>query len=317
MFTGGLENRSGLVRRIARQRSLWGIGPDALNRVRSPQVLFWLFQRAGVPHPAFWFKHRCDVPPGKWLVKPWVGTGGQGIRRWVGRRPSAALLKTHYFQEHIEGMPCAAIFVGDGQFARLLGVTHQLVGERWLHARPFQYCGSIGPLPMGSAQSEAFERLGIVLAKSCRLRGLFGVDCVLRGNIPWPVEVNPRYTASVEVVEHGTGVSAMALHRAVFETQTAVDQNRREVPATDLIGKAILFARASVVFPKDGPWVAALRSSTAVNEMPEWADIPRAGEHIASGWPVLTFFVRADSQAACLGKLRSVACHLDRWLFER
>src|SRR5262249_16815225 len=150
--------------------------------------------------------------------KPWHGSGGTGIRHWAGRRPAPALLRTHYFQEFIDGKSCAAIYLGNGQSAQLLGVTRQLVRESWLHAAPFHYGGSVRPLRLSPALREAFERLGIGTAEQFQLRGLFGVDCVLRGNVPWPVEVNPRYTASVEVLEHGGNVPAMALHRAVFDS---------------------------------------------------------------------------------------------------
>ena len=309
MFTGGLENRAGLVRHIADRRKLWGIGPDGLKRIRSPRI----FSLAGVPCPAFWHKSRCDVPKGEWLVKPWAGAGGTGIRHWSGSRPPAALLKTHFFQEYIAGNSTAAIFLGDGQTARLLGVTSQLVGESWLNAAPFHYCGSIGPLPLNGALRDAYERLGMALAKLCPPRGLFGVDCILRGNVPWPVEVNPRYTASIEVLEYGSGVPALALHRAVFDPDAPLPNAEPRVAG--FVGKAILLARASLLFPSDGPWMPVLRSPAALDQLPAFADIPHAGERIEKGRPILTFFARADSEDGCMGKLRAIARHLDRWLF--
>jgi predicted ATP-grasp superfamily ATP-dependent carboligase len=317
MFTGGLENRAGLVRLIAERRPLWGVEPDRLDRVRSPRVMSNLFRWAGIPCPAFWCKHRCDVPPGKWLVKPVAGSGGIGIRHWIGRRPTPALLKTHYFQEYIEGKSCAAIYLGDGKYSRLLGVTRQLVGKNWLHAAPFHYCGSIGPLRLRAALREAFERVGAVLTERFLLRGLFGVDFVLRGNVPWPVEVNPRYTASVEVLEFGAGVPAMALHRAVFDSEAPTVTAQPQEAVSGVVGKAVLFARAPLVFPTDGPWMATLRSPLPLAAMPDFADIPHPGERIVAGRPILTFFVRADSAADCPGKLRAIARHLDRWLYER
>jgi predicted ATP-grasp superfamily ATP-dependent carboligase len=318
IFTSGLENRSGLVRQISKRHTYWGIGPDQVDGVRSPQALSWLFRKSGIPHPAFWYKHRCDVPPGKWLVKPWKASGGRDIRHWAGRRPPRALLQTHYFQEFIVGKPCAAIYLGGGRPIRLLGVTRQLIGESWLHAKSFQYCGSVGPLHLGPALREAFERLGTALtAERIRLRGLFGIDCVLRGNVPWPLEVNPRYTASIEVLEFGANVPAMALHRAVFDPDATAIQEKPRATASGVVGKAILFAQAALIFPTDGPWATTLRSQAPVGRMPDFADIPHAGERIEKGRPILSFFVRADSESACLGKLRAVARHLDRWLFER
>jgi predicted ATP-grasp superfamily ATP-dependent carboligase len=310
MFTGGLENRAGLVRLIAEQRPLWGVGPDQLKRMRNPRILRLL----DVPCPAYWHKARCDLPAGEWLVKPWVGSGGTGIRRWSGSRPPAALLKTHYFQEFIEGTPSAAIFVGDGENARLLGVTKQLVGESWLHAAPFHYCGSIGPLRLNAALREAYERLGTALANLCRPRGLFGVDCIQHGNIPFPVEVNPRYTASVELLEYGEGASAIALHRAAFDPNAPSATETRPGEA-GIVGKAILFACKPLIFPSDGPWMPSLRSPTALNELPEFADIPHAGEWIGKGRPILTLFARADSERACRGKLRAIARYLESRLY--
>ena len=52
------------------------------------------------------------------------------------------------------------------------------------------------------------DKLGTVLAQAFRLVGLFGVDGVLDAERFWPVEVNPRYTASVEVLEGATGLPA-------------------------------------------------------------------------------------------------------------
>ena len=42
------------------------------------------------------------------------------------------------------------------------------------------------------------------------LAGWFGVDFILRDGIPWPVEINPRYTASVEIHELASGRSLLA-----------------------------------------------------------------------------------------------------------
>ena len=50
------------------------------------------------------------------------------------------------------------------------------------------------------------------MAEQFELLGLFGIDFMLDGEDVWTLEVNPRYTASVEVVERFTGLSAISLH---------------------------------------------------------------------------------------------------------
>jgi predicted ATP-grasp superfamily ATP-dependent carboligase len=194
-------------------------------------------------------------------------------------------------------------------------VTRQLVGEPWLHAAPFHYCASVGPLPLDTTLQQALGRLGSVLAAGCSLRGLFGVDFILRDGVPWPVEVNPRYTASVEVLEYAAGVPALALHRQVFDPRAPALPARLARNTGTWLGKAILFARAPLTFPEDGPWQVVLRQPPPLDETPAFADIPRAGERIPAGRPVLSFFARGGSEEDCVQRLQQIAAALDRSLF--
>src|SRR5262249_29450869 len=216
---------------------------------------------------------------------------------------------------YMPGEPHAAVYVGDGQRARFLGLARQLVGESWLHAAPFHYCGSVGPASITPSLQAALERLGNVLAGGGEVRGRFGGDGVVHAGSFWPVEINPRYPASVEVLEYATGLAALDLHRSVFESQTRPASHPRSWG--EVVGKAILFARASVTIPADGPWSATLRSPSSVEEMPRFADIPQTGVLIQGGRPVLTIFTRGGSAGACLGDLRQAAAELDGWLFHR
>jgi predicted ATP-grasp superfamily ATP-dependent carboligase len=221
-----------------------------------------------------------------------------------------------YFQEFLEGQPCAAIYVGEGEGAArqavLCGVTLQLVGEAWLNARAFHYCGSVGPLTMEGETHKAFQHLGDTLAQKFRLRGLFGVDCILRDGMVFPVEVNPRYTASVEVLEHAMGVSAVRLHANVFDGGRHEEESHA---APQTVGKAILFAREALTVPADGPWTTTL--DQPVTTLAAFADLPHAGARIEKGQPLLTVFAQAQSLPACQDELRQRAQSLDRWLFAR
>jgi predicted ATP-grasp superfamily ATP-dependent carboligase len=291
VYTGALENRPALVRQLAALRPLWGNSAGVLRRVRQPWAVAAALRAAGLPVPMV---RRTPPRRGRWLVKPLAGAGGRGIAEWDGTPPRARC----YFQEFIEGTPCAAVYVGDGTRALLLGVTRQLIGEPWLHAKGFQYCGSVGPLavPLGP-----FVKMGDALAAAFGLRGLFGVDCVLRDGVPYPVEVNPRYTASVEVLERATGVRALDLHCAAFTTSLPAARLRFRAKSTH--AKAIFFAPAPLTFPP-GRFVRA-------------ADLPHAGAMLPAGAPILTLFSEGASVETCLAALRRRARRLDRRLAGR
>jgi uncharacterized protein len=310
-YAGALENFPGAIADLAVGRELWGNSAAVLRAVRSPFNVAACLADAGIACPRV--ARLAPNPAASWLVKPLASAGGRGIARWRPGQPLPARGRT-YFQEMIDGQPCAAVYVADTGRARLLGVTRQLTGEPWLFAAPFQYCGSLGPLALTERTWHQFERLGDALASGFALRGLFGVDCILRDGAPWPVEVNPRYTASVEVLEWGLGVAALDLHRRVFDATAPANCPQAET-AGPVVGKAILFARDHLVVPTEMVWTASLdRPPTAWRE---YADLPNAGQRIAAGQPILTVFASAKTEPDCLRSLQQAAQSLDRLLFAR
>ncbi len=318
MYTGGLENRPELVEQMSRLRPLWGNGPRALKVVRSPETVSGRLRQAGFPVPAVRDRPPDSSTPGRWVLKPRAGAGGTGIRLWDGRLAGRDSWKRFYFQEFVEGESFAAVYAGTHAQTLLLGVTRQLVGEPWLHAPPFRYCGSIGPVTLSPAQHEHLVWLGNFpmhygdLALGFGLLGLFGIDFILRDDVPWPVEVNPRYTASVEVLEYAGQFPALAYQQAAFDWK-GPPPTSPTVGTGEVIGKAIYFAPKSLVFPPHGPWETTLQDPRPVHELPAFADIPAAGQPIPAGRPVLTAFAQAADVLRCLDALRQIARDLDRW----
>jgi predicted ATP-grasp superfamily ATP-dependent carboligase len=321
-----MENRRHLVAMLAERRPLWGNNRDVLARCRNPWFVASLLREAGLPCPAV--RSVRDGPPssGRWLVKPLRGAGGSGIAfagTTAPRRPS-------YLQEHVEGEPYAAVFCAHEDRVYFYGVTRQLIGERWLHAGAFHYCGSLaasGILP-SSAAGELLRTVGEVVGRRCGLRGLFGVDFILRDDVPFPVEINPRYTASMELLQHaGFGAPVLVWHAFAFESEGAINSRFKarwapppvDVPARFLgsVGKAVLFARRGFTFPAEGPWLPYLDASRRLEGLPEFADIPQAGQRIEAGQPVLSVFATARERTACLDALRRAADALDPLLFGR
>jgi uncharacterized protein len=310
LYGGALENHPRVIAELALQREIWGNRPDVLRAIRSSLSVAACLRDAGLATPRVVLE-----PPrhGAWLVKPLASAGGRGISFW---KPGQALpaRRPVYFQEFVEGAPCAALYVANAGRASLLGVTRQLIGEPWLHAAPFQYCGSVGPIVLATTAQQQFERLGNALAQSFGLRGLFGIDCILLDGTPWPVEVNPRYTASVEVLEWALGLAAIRMHCRVFDPSVPTVQGKCESVAP-YVGKAILFARRDCVIPADAPWQSSLDRSPA--QWHDYADLPHQGQSIAAGHPIVTLFARAQSDAECLLQLQQAARSLDQHLFGR
>jgi len=300
MYTGGLENHPEVVSTISQARPLWGNDAEVLRAVRDPFQLSLKLGEAGLRFPSLMPAGSTVQTDGSWLVKPLASSGGSGIAIWHGQ-PFVA--SRHYFARYVSGEPHAALFVGNRQVAQLLGVTRQLVGEPWLHARPFVYCGSVGPVTPSDRVLDQLALLGQVLGQSFRLRGLFGVDFVLNEDEVWVVEVNPRYTASVEVLEMGLGQALLSLVSQHFGGMQIPESRPSERFEGKFVAKGVYFAIQDAVFDLDPAGLASA-----------YADIPRTGTRLQSGQPVLTRFVRGDSVEECLDRLRAAAAWLDRRL---
>jgi predicted ATP-grasp superfamily ATP-dependent carboligase len=310
IYTGGLENHPEIVDDMARRRPLWGNPGPVLRRARDPFLLAGALRAAGVLVPRL---RRADDPPARlagWLRKPTGGSGGRGIA--LAERGRCPRRGPFYYQRFVAGPSCSALYAAGPGGARFLGATRQLVGVPWLHAPPFAWCGGIGPAALPERATAAIRAAGDALAAAFRLRGLFGLDFLLEGEEPRPVDLNPRYTASAEVLEHALGFSAVALHREAFTgpghdpapggAAPAAPPAGRE-PAGGAIGKAVLFAPRRLVLAED---LARLRPADPWR-LPTLADIPARGRTVERGRPLLTVFARAGTEADCLRALERAA----------
>jgi len=330
IYTGALENRPELIERLNGDRTLYGIGGESLRAVRDPFRLAAALADAGLNAP------QCASLPdglpcdGSWLSKPFASAGGSGVRIWSGAPQTSSLKPQGFFQRRIDGAPVGAVFVAIRRKAVLLGVTRQLIGLDWCGLEPheanrFRYCGSIGPLRLDWNETNQFERIGNTLADAFDLHGLFGVDAILSDSGIWPIEVNPRYTASVEVLEHALGIRSIALHVAACEKAAQRGKSplsplrlRRTKkgtvsnPPSDApngrqacFGKAILFAVAdATVAPGFPHWCERQNRNRC---RPRVADLPAAGAAIRAGQPIVTLLAAGRHETAALANLRSLA----------
>jgi predicted ATP-grasp superfamily ATP-dependent carboligase len=311
LYTGGLENHPEIVAQLALARPLWGNGPSVLARVRDP---FWLSANLppGVGSPRLILAGELSPREGRWLRKPLRSSGGRGIRF---AQPGEAASPHHHFQEWVPGEAYSAQYVtgaGAGSHTELLGVTEQLIGASWLHAPPFAYCGNIG---IGSVAPEVFATLaaiGETLGEAAGLHGLWGLDFILDGDRVWVLEINPRYTAALEVLELAGGFASMSLHADCFADRSSTALSAAASANDQLVGKAIYYAPRRFIFPDSGPWDADLSTPFDPWRIPGYADIPHPGALIEPGSPVLSIFCTGLSGEECRRRLQSAAEQLDR-----
>jgi predicted ATP-grasp superfamily ATP-dependent carboligase len=302
IYTGSLENHPSLVARIARHRPLWGNDAPILRAVRDPLAVAEALHRAGLPAPAVRSDPRGLKRDRSWLVKPLASGGGRGIVPLEhDHDQEVAAAHPCYYQQRIPGPSFAAVFVASQppSTTTLVGITRQVVGRPGL---PFAYAGSIGPWPLAQGVRERIERVGRTLAAAFGLVGLFGVDLILRNGTPWPVEVNPRYTASVEVLELGLGRALLAEHARACDPAAVVSPIvPRPLPRPWVVGKLVVFAPTRCYFPGAPEPAPASDDPFTLRTI---ADVPDQGANFEPGEPVLTVFAEGSTIDDCRLRLR-------------
>jgi predicted ATP-grasp superfamily ATP-dependent carboligase len=280
-YAGGLENRPDVVSALAAGRRLLGNGPDALSGVRHPGRLFSFLVARGVAVPRVVGPGEPLPGGGLWLTKPLRGGGGRGIGFWDGR----PLTPDRILQEYVEGVPASAAFVADRRRSLVLGWTEQLQ-----EPASFLYAGNLLPLQAPASALDEVRAIADSLVAEFGLVGLNGFDFVLRQGRPVLVEVNPRYCASMELIERAAGVSLFGRHL------DACEGNLRPLPSpgAGVWGKLIVYARETVRVGDTTAWI-----ERGVR------DVPHPGEVIQRGQPICTVLAWAPARPACEARLRA------------
>ena len=295
LLTGAMENHLDVVRKLAAKYPLLTCGPDAIEKVRDPLLGKSMPKIAGVEWPETRqgpierFAPRAGA---KWLLKPRRSAGGRGIRLI---KRGEAIDERHVVQRLVEGMSISFVFLvpiagASKGIAIPFGETFQLIGHQDFGACQFGYAGNAGPADLDDAVIDTMQDVAQVLVERHGLNGIFGIDCIVRDdNTVHPVEVNPRYPASIELLEAASGISAISLLCA---------RQGSFVPSTNRWhAKAIIFAKAD----------CRARDLYEIFAHEAVADVPEVNAEIKKGHPICTVFAPAQNAAQCMPQLQAMA----------
>lgn len=322
MVTGALENYPEFIEELARVAPLLGNGAGVVRAARDPRRLYEALTREGLARPRLIdAEERPPSDSARWLRKPRRSAAGRKIE-FVEPNHTPEPGGDAYIQEYIAGTPCALTCLAAGGETRLWLISEQLIGAEWTGGSGFHYCGSIGPLTVSQEAIVEAERIGDCLSQAFGLQGIFGVDCILadRDGRLYPIEVNPRYTASVELWEQLSRASAVAAHVAACRQGRLSGTSHRDL-AGARAGKAIVYARRDAKL--DAARAAELARWNATPRSYRLADLPhfdpadtRQGIEVAAGSPIVTVLVEGASRDAVLRSLQEAVADFESWLHQ-
>jgi predicted ATP-grasp superfamily ATP-dependent carboligase len=306
VYGSNLENHPAVVAELAGRHRLLGNPAEVLREVRDWALLRSCCREAGIAHPVTLLPgEEGRAGQGRWLRKRLRSGGGHGIAAWDGR----ALDDAHLLQTEVDGRAASVAFVADGRRSRIFGLTEQLLGRSALGGSGFSWCGNVLPLELPAADAASvwaqIDHMVTSLTRRFGLTGVNGLDLVIGRDPagaarPYLIEVNPRFSGSMELAERAFGVNVFTLHLEGLAGRLPRALSADRSP-DGYVGKGIVYARRPIVAPNTEEWLVR-----------GFRDVPSSGQPIAAGHPVCTVLARGRDRQACLAGLFSAAAAVYR-----
>ncbi|KIX12303.1 ATP-grasp domain-containing protein [Dethiosulfatarculus sandiegensis] len=300
-YVAGLDNHPQLVARLAREMTIFGNSPETLVKSKDWRFLRSICEKSKITCPKTLLPGEIlNYPSGEWLTKPAYGGGGRAVRPWQG----GPLQKGEVAQALVKGRPASCAVLADGSDSVVLGITEQLIGRQVFGVGMFRWCGNIHPLALPSDLNESLweqvEEMAQILTRNLGLKGAFGLDLVItshrQGIRAFLIEINPRPTASMELLEAQLGLNIFSLHQKASDGRLCPPEVTKP---RGFVGKAVVFAGKDLVMPSTRAWKAKGRK-----------DIPFGREKVKAQAPICTVFADAPTRDECFGELCNQAGRL-------
>lgn len=221
ILAGGTENNIALIEGLSRRFSNL-MKPESFIAMRSWRNWKSWAESSGLFWPRTWELSifRAEVArmnsSRDLLVKDLNQAGGLGISAWHSEPQSMdrridSEIDHRVIQERIDGESVGVTFLSTAHGSIALGCT-----EAWpsqTHAwGAYIYHGSIGPASLSSAEWAVLDGFAERVARHTDWLGLWQADFIRKNDRWYLIEINPRWTASMELLDISMGLKLVQLH---------------------------------------------------------------------------------------------------------
>jgi len=316
VYTSGPENTPEGLAYWEDLGQLGGNSIAALTKVRNPWELRASLGKIGARMPPFFAVKEWTPPspPKTWLLKPLDRGGGHGIEVLPPNKEAAEAVLSglkqparYRIEEYQAGIPGSVTFLANGHEAVVLGSSRQLAGTR-ARNRTFLYQGNIVPLDLsGMMTSKTFaEEITQVirqLTEDFALRGINTLDFIINGGGICFLELNPRWSASVELIEKSLDQRFFSWHLAASAGADLTVLRKYLELITIKLGR---FARSRIFWGKrivytQAPGMVVKYDNRVLRSLYRQGvrDIPREGTRLEKGQPICTVLAEGSSDREC------------------
>lgn len=331
-LAGGSEHQRGSLRWLSGAMSLAAPSLPAMARLRTVRAWQRWARRSGCLFPqTFPLRSQLADRRGnclrggdpRWLIKSLHHAGGFHVAPW---RPSMSPATSRHWlmQRWVDGKSVGTFFLTRPGQVQFLGCVEHWGAAHLPAPAPYAFRGGWGPAPQRTGVYDRWIRFAEVVQEESPALGLWQADWIVPEEGP-PVllEINPRWTGLMELVERWSGKNLSKAHWDCLTGKTVQDLSLFSGigPAASLLwGKSIHYARSEgeVDSPTaqwfwDHRFQESILPATPSAGLCYLADLPHPGSVIAEGAPVLSAVCVGDSPSHLLAS----AVAFDQQLHQR
>ncbi|MBI3580949.1 MAG: ATP-grasp domain-containing protein [Nitrospinae bacterium] len=287
IFCSPVESFPDFVEKASETRRVFNSPPPAVLKSRDFGFLR-KFAGDGISAPEFEADADGRARQG-WIIKQAKSAGGAGVRKDDG-----VLREGEYRQKFVEGGSVGAIFFSSGSGTKFCGVAAHI-------NEGYRFAGCVYPAEADPEALGAVARFGQRFAEAVELVGWWGADFILGEGAPNLLEVNPRFTAGMELMARAHGIDLAGTQAAAFSGDKChFDMG----PNLGYHGRRVVYAGKNTVFKNPGKWFKA-----------GMRDVPPDGAALAKGAPVLSIYAGGGIFSECLENLRTTRSGFERELY--
>ena len=348
VLCGGMENQPDFIQRRIDQGMLCGVTGKMLRQLRS--IESW--QRWASESRIGWPTTVQDLSDPRlesirsesWMLKPAGRAGGVHVRAIASLEgleheaklapdPGNPTANLWYLQEYVPGISIGVSYCTESSVStepprtQIVGIARSILSEELDAPLQWVYRGSLAPYSVSPTVHASLERFANTVAQSTGIRGLWQADFQIdpQGQL-WLLEINPRWSASMELHEILQGFSWITEHVRILCNGASKGVPRKGSSAGQQVAKGILYAPHGMhlsVAQVDRLWGSGWHSSGWHSTLRELetaefrlADIPQSdpeGVDFAEGMPIVTVLVAGGKNADLLEKIRQARSTVLGW----
>ncbi len=312
LLASGLEDSPRVVTELNDLVPIVGNHPRTIKKVRDKTRFFHELKNLGVHYPKTVLAE--SIEHGKRaakdigypvLVKPQTSLGGAGIRKVKDRsgfetafqQIASSSSKAVLVQELVSGMDASVSLLSSKEATIVLTLNEQLLGIQEVgQIEPFGYCGNVVPASVNKEIINTCDSVVQKIASYFDLEGSNGIDMVISNdNVPYVVEINPRFQGTLECVERSLGLNLVEAHMKACN-QGSLPVLSEKASACYCV-RLILYAKQRSVVPN-------------LSCIKEVRDIPAPETIVEEGEPFCSVVVQGQTRNITLRKAITSAEHI-------